>query len=47
MTRVSFSGWKSRRDTMDLEDMKISKDHEEELVFFVIFVGFRAFVVAF
>jgi len=31
----------------DHEDTKISKDHEEELVFFVLFVGLRVFVVAF
>ena len=34
----------SRRDH---EKTKLSKDHEEELVFFVLFVGFRVFVVAF
>ena len=35
------------RSDRDHEDTKNSKDHEEELVFFVIFVGFRAFVVSF
>jgi len=28
-------------------DTKLSKDHEEELIFFVLFVGVRVFVVAF
>jgi len=35
---------KSRRDH---EDAKLSKNREEELIFFVLFVGFHVFVVAF
>jgi len=34
---------KSCRD----HEEKLSKDHEEELIFFVLFVGFRVVVVAF
>jgi len=31
----------------DHEDTKLSKDHEEEVVFFVLLSWFRGFVVAF